>query len=94
MIGADIGRALLLATIPVAWLRGTLSMEQLYIVAFLVATGTVPDAHGGVPPEFMIRSADVIASSIPRAERQVIEGAGHMVDAKLVAPVLERFFRG
>jgi hypothetical protein len=47
-----------------------------------------------VPPEFMSRSADVIASSIPRAERQVIEGAGHMVDAKLVAPVLERFFRG
>src|SRR5215211_2414547 len=58
----------------------------------LVATGTVPDAHGAVPREFMSWSADVIASSIPRAERQVIEGAGHMVDAKLVAPVLERFF--
>jgi pimeloyl-ACP methyl ester carboxylesterase len=60
----------------------------------LVATGTVPDAHGGVPPEFMSRAADVIASSIPQAERQIIRGAGHMVDAELVAPVLERFFRG
>jgi hypothetical protein len=59
-----------------------------------VATGTVSDAHGGVAPEFMTRSADAIAASIPRAERQVIDGAGHMVDAKLVAPVLERFFRG
>jgi alpha-beta hydrolase superfamily lysophospholipase len=60
----------------------------------LVATGTLPDAHGGVPPEFMSRAADVIAASIPQAERQIIQGAGHMVDAKLVAPVLERFFRG
>lgn len=60
----------------------------------LVATGTHPDAHGGVPPEFMSRSADAIAASIPRAERQVIDGAGHMVDARLVAPVLERFFGG
>jgi pimeloyl-ACP methyl ester carboxylesterase len=60
----------------------------------LVATGTVSDAHGGVAPEFMTRSADAIAASIPRAERQVIDGAGHMVGAKLVAPVLERFFRG
>jgi hypothetical protein len=42
----------------------------------------------------MSRSADAIAASIPGAERQVIEGAAHMVDAKLVAPVLERFFGG
>jgi hypothetical protein len=38
----------------------------------------------------MDRAADAIAASIPQAERQVI--AGHTVDAKLVAPVLERFF--
>jgi len=60
----------------------------------LVATGGgTPDAHaGGLPPGFMDRAADAIAASIPQAERQVIGGAGHMVDAKLVAPVLERFF--
>jgi len=55
-------------------------------------TGTVNDVHGGVPPEFMGRAADAIAASIPQAEREVIEGAGHMVDATLLAPVLERFF--
>jgi pimeloyl-ACP methyl ester carboxylesterase len=60
----------------------------------LVATGGgTPDAHaGGLPSGFMDRAADAIAASIPQAERQVIGGAGHMVDAKLVAPVLERFF--
>jgi hypothetical protein len=42
----------------------------------------------------MSRAADVIAASIPQPQRQIIQGAGHMVDAKLVAPVLERFFRG
>ena len=38
----------------------------------------------------MGRAADAIAASIPRAERAVIEGAGHVVDATL-APVIERF---
>ena len=60
----------------------------------LVATGgATPEAHaGGLPSGFMDRAADAIAASIPQAERQVIGGAGHMVDAKLIAPVLERFF--
>jgi predicted MFS family arabinose efflux permease len=34
LIGADIGRALLLLTIPLAWALGVLSLTQLYIVAF------------------------------------------------------------
>ena len=42
----------------------------------------------------MDRAAGAIAASIPQTERQVIDGAGHMVDATLVAPVLERFFGG
>ena len=62
----------------------------------LVATGGgSPDSHAsGLPAGFMDRAADAIASSIPRAQRQVIEGAGHMVDAKALAPVLGRFFKG
>jgi hypothetical protein len=61
----------------------------------LVATGDgKPDAHAsGLPPGFMDRAADAIAASIPRAERQVVEGGGHMVEANLVGPVLDRFFR-
>ena len=58
----------------------------------LVMTGTVADAHGGVPPEFMARAADAIVASIPNAERAVVDGAGHMVDASLLAPVLGRYF--
>ena len=41
LIGADIGRALLLATIPVAAIFGRLRMEQLYAVTFLVSILTV-----------------------------------------------------
>jgi len=36
LIGADIGRALLLSSIPVAFVGGWLSMPQLYVVAFAV----------------------------------------------------------
>jgi MFS family permease len=38
MIIADIGRALLLAAVPVAYLLDVLAMEQLYLVAFLSGT--------------------------------------------------------
>ncbi|HET7416394.1 MAG TPA: MFS transporter [Solirubrobacterales bacterium] len=34
LIAADVGRALLLLTIPLAWLFGVLSLVQLYVVAF------------------------------------------------------------
>ena len=62
----------------------------------LVATGGgIPDSHaGGLPAGFMDRAADAIAASIPLGYRRIIDGGGHMVDAKLVAPVLERFFGG
>ena len=38
MIVADIGRALLLAAVPAAYLLDVLTMEQLYVVAFLSGT--------------------------------------------------------
>jgi pimeloyl-ACP methyl ester carboxylesterase len=64
----------------------------------LVATGGVsPDAQagmGGLPPDFFEQAADAIAASVPRAERQTIDGQGHVADAKVLAPVLERFFKG
>lgn len=41
LIGADIGRALLLLSIPVAYALGTLHMAQLYLVAALVGTLTI-----------------------------------------------------
>jgi predicted MFS family arabinose efflux permease len=41
MIAADLGRALLLASIPIAALLGSLRIEQLYIVAALVSILTI-----------------------------------------------------
>jgi len=41
MIIADIGRALLLAVVPIAFLLDLLTLEQLYIVAFLSGTLSV-----------------------------------------------------
>jgi hypothetical protein len=63
----------------------------------LVATGGVsPESQtgmGGLPPDFFTRAADAVAASIPHAERQTIEGQGHVADPQALAPVLERFFR-
>ncbi len=45
MIGCDVARALLLFSIPAAYLAGTLTLGQLYVVAFLEASlGVVFDA--------------------------------------------------
>lgn len=41
LVAADIGRAVLLATIPIAHALGTLSLLQLYLVGFLVGALTV-----------------------------------------------------
>src|SRR5215213_1091787 len=41
MIAADIGRALLLLSIPIAYLLGWMRIEQLYVVAALAGTLTV-----------------------------------------------------
>jgi pimeloyl-ACP methyl ester carboxylesterase len=60
----------------------------------LVLTGTKLDPHmSGLPSGVFDQAADAIAASIPRAERQTVDGQTHMVDANALAPVLERFFR-
>jgi hypothetical protein len=61
----------------------------------LVATGVggrAPQAAGWV--RALDPAADAIVASIPNAERQVIEGQGHVVDPKVLAAVLEDFFEG
>jgi pimeloyl-ACP methyl ester carboxylesterase len=42
--------------------------------------------------ELFEAAADVIAAAVPNAERLVLAAEGHAVDAKAMAPVLERFF--
>ena len=61
----------------------------------LVVTGDVapdPNYMGEVPLDFFGRAADEIVAAVPNAERVTLEGQWHMVDAKVLAPVLERFF--
>jgi hypothetical protein len=60
----------------------------------LVATGgACPDLFVGEGGDFFDQAADAIAASIPQGERLTIEGQTHMVDPKVLAPVLERSFR-
>jgi hypothetical protein len=42
---------------------------------------------------FMHASAETLAKAIPNAERQTLEGQGHDVDMKILAPVLAEFFK-
>jgi MFS family permease len=59
MIATDLGRAALIATIPIAYAADTLSMEHLYIVAFLTGTLTVV---------FSVASASLFTTLVRRGE--------------------------
>jgi pimeloyl-ACP methyl ester carboxylesterase len=48
-------------------------------------------ATGGTN-EYFEQAADAVAASLASGERQVIEGQGHVVDPKVMAAVLARFF--
>jgi pimeloyl-ACP methyl ester carboxylesterase len=43
--------------------------------------------------DFFEQAADAILASVPRAERHVLDGVGHAVEAKVLAPVLYEFLR-
>jgi pimeloyl-ACP methyl ester carboxylesterase len=61
----------------------------------LVATGVAGRLPGAADwVRALDEAADAMAASIPRAERQIIEGQGHVVDPTALAPVLQRFFDG
>ena len=59
-----------------------------------LATITRPTWVGtGGSADIFEQAADAIAASIPQAERLITEGQGHLIDAKAIAPALDRFFR-
>jgi hypothetical protein len=43
--------------------------------------------------DYFEHAADAVAAILPHAERHVIEGQGHVVDPKIMAAALARFFR-
>lgn len=61
----------------------------------LVATGGIQDVHmGGMPAGFFAQAADAVVASIPQAQRLALEGQSHVADSKVIASMLQRFFRG
>jgi MFS family permease len=59
MIVTDLARAALIATVPIAYAFDSLSMEQLYVVAFLTGTLTVV---------FQVASASLFSTLVRREE--------------------------
>lgn len=63
------------------------------VAAHVKATTLVMDGGASLGPmPFMRPAADKIAASIPGAKRQVVEGQAHDVSAKVLAPLLLKFF--
>jgi pimeloyl-ACP methyl ester carboxylesterase len=50
-------------------------------------------ADGGASPTWLHNAADALAKVLPHASRQTLEGQTHMVDPKVLAPVIAEFFK-
>jgi MFS family permease len=86
LIMADIGRAILLASIPVASYFGVLSMSQLYIVAFLGGILTVffDVAHMSLLPTLVPRDRLVEGNSKLEVSRSIAMIAGPGIAGAIV----------
>ncbi|MGX7675092.1 MFS transporter [Plantactinospora sp. DSM 117369] len=93
MILADLGRAVLLAAVPVAYLFGVLSLGQLYVVAFLTGTLAVlfEVAHSTLFVSLVPRKDYVDAAALTNGSRAMsyVAGpsAGGILVQTLTAPV-------
>lgn len=86
LIAADIGRALLLLTIPLAWAFGALSLAQLYVVAFAAGSlGVVFSvAYDIVFVGLLDREQYIQGSSLLNGSRAASVVAGNSVAGILV----------
>lgn len=86
LIAADLGRAVLLATIPAAALLGILRIEQLYVVALLVSMLAVffDVAHRSYLPSLVTREELLEGNSKLGASASVAEVAGFGLGGVLV----------
>ena len=50
-------------------------------------------ADGGASPAWLHNAAEALAKELPHASRQTLEGQTHQVDAKVLAPVLIKFYK-
>jgi len=86
LIAADIGRALALASIPVAAVLGALRIEQLYVVAVLVSVCTVffDVAYPSFLPTLLRREELVEGNSKLAASESLAEVSGWSIAGVLV----------
>jgi MFS family permease len=91
MIATDVGRGLLIATIPVAYAFGHLTWAQLYVVAFLAGTLSVlfSVAYGAFFQIVVPREDYVAANSLIHGSRAFSFLAGNSIGGVLV-----QLFRG
>lgn len=93
MVMADVGRALLTASIPVAWALGVLAAWQLYVVAFLTGTLSVMSSvsHSTVFASLVPRSLYLEANSLLQGGRALSRafgsGLGGLLVQVLTAPI-------
>lgn len=86
MVAADCGRAIVLATIPAAWLLGLLRMEQLYAVAVVdgILTTFFGVAYESYLPTLVARDELVDGNSKLAATASIAEISGFGVAGWLV----------
>ncbi|WP_406080684.1 MFS transporter [Micromonospora sp. NBC_00858] len=93
LVTADLTRAALVASVPVAWWAGWLSITQLYLVVLLTGVGTVfaDIAAQSYLPELVGRSRLVAANSLLMSTNATMQiagrGIGGLVVQALTAPV-------
>jgi predicted MFS family arabinose efflux permease len=89
LVAADVARAVLLCSVPVAWWLGVLGMAQLYAVVGLCGVGTVffDVANQSYVPQVVGRSALLAANTRLVSVDAVNEIAGRGVAGYLVALV-------
>jgi MFS family permease len=87
MIAADLGRALLLATVPATWALGVLSFAQLVAVAFAVGalSAVASVAYGSLYGVLVHRERLVEAGALVNGSRAGAGVAGPSVGGLLVA---------
>lgn len=86
LIAADLGRAAVLAWVPVGCVIGVLTFEQLYVVQLLVGVGTVifDVSQGAYLPDLIGRARLVEANGRLEANRTVAFTAGPTVGGHLI----------
>jgi MFS family permease len=86
MIAADLGRALLLGSIPIAAIAGVLTLAQLIVVAFLAATLSTffNSASKAYLPTIISRSRLIAANSAMSASASTAEFTGFALSGFLI----------